>query len=265
MVRLLFLTLLFIMSMAQIGHAESIDDDLRQKLLLTTPKARVTNIIDGQTFVINNTKTIHLPAIYIPWETPQSQGQYGAKAKKFLESTINEKFVRIYQVRNNERALQNALGHQEGYVTIDGQLLQSLLLEKGLAFAYPTQSHFIIADMLYKAEAKAQDDKLGFWTDDRWHVLTPDTAEGVENGFAIIEGTVKKVASRNNVIYLNFGDHWKDDMTVAAASDLRRDFSKAGISIMQLAGQKIRARGWIREYNGPFIEIFHPSQIEVLE
>jgi len=46
------------MSMAQLGHAQSVDDELRQKLSLTMAKARVTQIIDGQTFVVNNTKTI---------------------------------------------------------------------------------------------------------------------------------------------------------------------------------------------------------------
>jgi len=72
------------------------------------------------------------------------------------------------------------------------------------------------------------------------------------------------VASRNNVIYLNFGDDWRTDFTVAASSQLRRDFSKAGINVMQLGGQKIRARGWVRDYNGAYLEVFHPSQIEVL-
>ncbi len=250
--------------MAQIGHAQSVDDELRQKLQLTMPKARVTQVIDGQTFVVNNTKTIHLPAIYIPWENPQSQGEYGARAKKFLEDVILEKFVRIYQVRNNERGLFNALGHNEGYVTVEGQFVQLMMVEAGLAFAYPSQSHNDLADMIYGAEVKARDSKVGFWADETWAIKTPDTVAEVENRFVIVEGTVKKVASRNNVIYLNFGDDWRDDFTVAASSQIRRDFSKAGINVMQLASQKIRARGWVREYNGAYLEVFHPSQVEVI-
>lgn len=253
------------MSMAQMGQATMMDDNLRQKLSLTMPKARVTQVIDGQTFIVNNTTTIHLPALYIPRENDLSQGEYGARAKNHLESMINEKFVRIYQVRNNERALTNAIGHQEGYVTLeDGTLLQQALIEKGFAFAYPTQSHFVIADVLYSAENKAREEKIGFWGDDEWSILTADNTNDIENRFAIIEGTVKKVASRNNVIYLNFGDDWKSDFTVSMASDLRRDFSKMGLNVMQMAGQKIRARGWVRYYKGTFMEIFHPSQIEFL-
>lgn len=262
--RYLFISLICVMSMAQIGHAQSIDDDLRQKLQLTMPKARVTQVIDGQTFVVNNTKTIHLPAMYIPWESPHSQGEYGARAKKFLEETIMEEFVRIYQVRNNDRALFNALGHHEGYVTVDGQFVQSLIVEKGLAFAYPSQSHYVVADILYDAEEKAKEAKVGFWADDTWEIKTPETVTDIENQFVIVEGAVKKVASRNNVIYLNFGDDWRTDFTIAASSGLRRDFSKAGINVMQLGGQKIRARGWARDYNGAYLEVFHPSQVEIL-
>jgi micrococcal nuclease len=54
-------------------------------------------------------------------------------------------------------------------------------------------------------------------------------------------------------------------MTVAVNSSLRREFSKVGMNIMQLGGQTIRARGWVRQYNGPYMEIFHPSQIQVIE
>ena len=32
-----------------------------------------------------------------------------------------------------------------------------------------------------------------------------------------------------------------------------------------LQGIRVRARGWLRSFNGPLIEITHPEQIEVLE
>jgi hypothetical protein len=33
---------------------------------------------------------------------------------------------------------------------------------------------------------------------------------------------------------------------------------------MNLNDQKIRARGWIRNYNGAFMSVLDPSQIEVI-
>jgi micrococcal nuclease len=35
--------------------------------------------------------------------------------------------------------------------------------------------------------------------------------------------------------------------------------------LMGLNGKTIRVRGWVRNYNGPLIEITHPQQIEVLK
>lgn len=251
--------------MAQIGQAEDVDQKFKDNLRLTTSKIQVKSIIDGQTLLVDNDRILYLPAIYIPWETPQSQGEYGVRAKQFLEDNLKEKFIRIYQVRNNDRALQNALGHEAAYIVRDdGWFAQGELVEQGLAFAYPSQSHYAVADMIYNAEAKARDAKIGFWADDEWGIHTPETIEGIENKFAIVEGQVQAVASRNNVIYINFGENWRDDFTVAVDSGLRRDFSKVGINVMDLAGKIIRARGWVRDYNGVFMDIFHSSQIEVM-
>ena len=266
MVRFLFLTLLTVMSMAQMGQAQSIEETMKADFRLTMPQMRVTQIIDGQTFMVNRDKIIHIPAIYIPWETQQSQGKYALQAKEFLEETILNNVIRIYQVRQNERALFNALGHHEGYpITEDGVLLQIAMVENGLAFAYPSQSHYHLAERLYEAEAEARDNKVGLWAEDQWQVYNPQSIKGIENRFVVVEGQIEKVASRNNIIYLNFEQDWRTDFTVAFDSLLRREFSRAVIDVMNLAGAKIRVRGWVRDYNGPFIEIFHPSQIEILE
>lgn len=266
MLRYLFLSLIITMSMAEIGQAYADENAIKDVLRLTTAKARVTQVIDGQTLVVNNTTTIHLPAIYIPWETPTSQGEYGKRAKDFLEMEFLDKFVRIYQVRHIERALFNALGHEEAYLirADDGLWAQEELVKLGYAFAYPTQSHKDTADELYKAEEFAKTEKIGFWEEDQWQILNEETAVGVEDRFAIVEDTVEKIAIKNNVIYFNFGADWRSDMTVSMDSSLRRQFSKEGINIMQLGGQKIRARGWLRDYNGPFMEIFDPSQIKLI-
>ena len=256
------------MSMAQIGQANNDQDFIKEKLRLTMPKARVTQVIDGQTLIVNNTTTIHLPAIYIPWETHDNQGAYGKAAKDALEKQYLDKFVRVFQVRNQDRGQFNALGHTEGYVIDEsGVIAQSLLVVNGLAFAYPSQSHFDLTDILYRDEFIAREKKLGLWANDKnFEILDAETAKTAEmNRFAIIEDVLQNVVSRNNVIYLNFEKDWKADATIAMDSGLRRDFSKSGINIMQMANQKIRARGWVRDYNGPYIEIFHPSQIEVIQ
>jgi len=243
--------------------------DLQDSLRLLESKIPVHTVIDGQTLVVGRAgqdRILHLPAIYIPWETPYSVGAYGARAKAFLEENLSDNtLIRLYQVRHNERALHNALGHEAMYIEReDGWFAQEALVQNGLAFAYPTQSHFAVADRLYTAEESAREAKLGFWAQEEWQVLTPETVQKVENRFAIVMGKVHAVASRNNVIYLNFGENWRSDFTVAMDSRLRRDFAKAGISTMDLGDKIIEARGWVRDYNGAFMEVFHPSQVRII-
>lgn len=255
--------------MAFIGQAYAqtkTDDRLKESLRLTMPKARVTQVIDGQTLVVNNTTTISLPMLYIPWDSPQEPGEGMKRAKDFLGEELKDRFVRIYQIRDQKRGQENNMGHVQGFIVRDdGVWIQEAMALKGLAFVYPTQDHFEFADDLYKVEAEARDNKTGFWEDPKWAVVSDEEAKTLEDRFAIVEGKVEKVATRNNTIYLNFDRDWRDDFTIAIESFRRRDFAKAGANPMQWSGETVRVRGWIRDYNGPFIEIFHPSQIEVIE
>ena len=62
----------------------------------------------------------------------------------------------------------------------------------------------------------------------------------------------------------NFGADWREDFTLSLESKVRRLFVDEGFDLESLEGRTVRARGWIKTYNGPMIEITHPEQIEVL-
>ena len=49
-------------------------------------------------------------------------------------------------------------------------------------------------------------------------------------------------------IYLNFGDDWRTDFTVSVAPGDNNLFEEAGINLLSLAGQRIRIRGWLRNF-----------------
>lgn len=255
--------------MAFIGqaYAQTATDDRMKKLLrLTMPKARVTQIIDGQTFVVNNTTTISLPILYIPQENPQTPSEGMRLAKEFLEKELKDRFVRIYQIRDQKRGQTNNMGHVQAYVVRDdGVWIQEAMALKGLAFVYPTQDHFELVEDLYKVEDEARENKQGFWQDPKWAIVSDKEAATLKDRFAIVEGRVFKAATRNNTIYLNFDRDWRTDFTIGIESFRRREFSRAGANPMQWSGKNIRVRGWIRDFNGPYIEIYHPSQIQVID
>jgi micrococcal nuclease len=262
----LVLTLIITMSMSFLGQASAQDINLRDELRLTMAKARVTQIVDGVTIIVNNTTTLNIPMLYIPWETPREPGAGMLRAKEYLDKELKDRFVRVYQVRNQNRGQTNAMGHVQAYIERDdGLWIQRDMVEKGLAFVYPSQSHYDYADALFKAEEKARVDKAGFWADEKWNVMTDEEAKSLDNRFAIVEGTIEKIVTRNNTIYLNFERDWKTDFTISIDSAKRRDFARAGANPMQWQGKKVRVRGWLQQYNGPYIEIFHPSQIELIK
>ena len=263
--RLLFLTFIITMCMSFLGQVFAQDFVLKDKLRLTMPKARVTQIVDGVTIIVNNTTTLNIPMLYIPMETPQEAGEGMRRAKDYLDETLKDRFIRVYQVRDQNRGQANAMGHVQAYIERDdGLWIQRDMAQKGLAFVYPSQSHYDFANVLLAAEAKARADKVGFWADEKWNVMSDIEAKSLDNRFAIVEGIIEKIVTRNNTIYLNFERDWKTDFTIAIDSAKRRDFARAGANPMQWQGKKVRVRGWLRQYNGPYIEIFHPSQIELI-
>ena len=75
---------------------------------------------------------------------------------------------------------------------------------------------------------------------------------------------MKKVASVRNQLYLNFGDNWKTDFTIQVSTGLRKQFAREGVDLMGIGQQKIRVRGYLREYNGLLIELEDTAHLEVL-
>ncbi|HEY8963686.1 MAG TPA: thermonuclease family protein, partial [Alphaproteobacteria bacterium] len=147
----------------------------------------------------------------------------------------------------------------------DGMWLQGALLYAGLAFVMTSPSNPDVADKMYELEIDARKRGAGLWGDPRWRVLNPKEASDYANEYRIVEGKVFSTAMRNNTFYINFDRDWKTDFTVSIASDRRIAFAKAGMDMQKLNGKTLRVRGWIRNYNGPMLEITHPQQIEVLD
>jgi hypothetical protein len=79
-----------------------------------------------------------------------------------------------------------------------------------------------------------------------------------------IEGRVVSASIVKGLAYMNFGDDWREDFTVTVAPRVMSLFREAGLDIEALSGQRIRVRGWLKDFNGPQIEITQPEPIDVL-
>jgi micrococcal nuclease len=114
-------------------------------------------------------------------------------------------------------------------------------------------------DELRAAEALARSTRRGLWVERAFRVRKASHLRELfklENTFQIVEGQVRGVAETKRTLYLNFGAYWRRDFTIAIRN--------RAIVGKDLAGAKVRVRGWIMLRNGPLIEVTIPPQLEIL-
>lgn len=210
-------------------------------------------ILNGDTILLNDGRTLHLQGVKaIP------------NAHRFLRSFLDGKDLTYFD------------GVSDRYDRIDAQLyaskgdekpqwLQGELLSKGLAFIYPPTGHEARLAEMYDAENTARKAHMGLWEDTAFADSRAENPAAIPIGkFVFVTGKVVKAERVKDKFYLNFGDNWRDDFTVAIAARDLKLFRKEGIDPANYAGQNIRVRGWVIRNFGPMIVVTHPGQIGVL-
>ena len=105
--------------------------------------------------------------------------------------------------------------------------------------------------------------KRQIWGHPYYSIVTPERAGKVTNTFQLVEGTVMDAAEVKGRVYLNFGADWKTDFTVLVPAKARKALARQGMDPATFKGRTIRVRGWLKDYNGPMIELTHPEQLEL--
>ena len=233
---------------------------------MTRAKARVTDIIDGVTLDIDNKTKVRLSGIWVPWENDNEPGDTVRRASVLLRNVSQDRYVRLYQTKNEKIGRANRLSQQLAQVERDdGLWLQGVLLYAGLATVMTSEANPELSARMYAIEADARKRKAGMWADPLWDILGAGSVKDYVNEYRVVEGNVFSTALRNNIFYINFSRDWKTDFTIAIPTDKRMSFARRGVDLMSLNGKRIRVRGWIRNNNGPMIEVTHPEQIEILK
>lgn len=143
--------------------------------------------------------------------------------------------------------------------------LQGELLRQGLAFVYPPTGNEPHLNELLKFEQAARHGALGIWNDKAHTDLPAADPDAIPYGaFAFVSGKVVKAERIKNMVYLNFGEDWHKDFTIAIAAHDLKLFHKADIDPITYQGKTIRVRGWVKHNFGPMITVTHPAQIEIL-
>ncbi len=231
----------------------------------------VRDVVDGDTLILENGEAVRLAGIQAPTLSlgragVASQPLAGAAREALADFALGRKIQLHFFGRRRDRH-GRLLAHLfvSGQGGDDGEWLQGKLLERGLARVYSFADNRVRIAAMLALERKARAEKRGIWAHPFYRVLDVDGAAGRLSRFALVTGRVRKALVVKGRGYLNFGDDWRTDFTIAISPKARRVFERDGIDVGAYADKPIRVRGWIKRFNGPMIEVTHPEQIEILE
>ncbi len=233
------------------------------KLVRNPTPLTVDKVIDGLHFLASD-KTIYvLPNL----RTPENIPDLDKKTKERLETLLKGQRCTLYQTKVPDLGRTDRMDNKISQLECgtDRTWIEGQLVREGLAMVWPNPSNPELLADLYTEEQKARQEKLGIWAENGIEIQTPETVKTHLNSVQIIEGRVENASLTKNNLYLNFEQNWKEDFTVGISKALQKEFSKQNISLQSLKGKYIRIRGWVRNYNGPYIELEQIGQLELLD
>jgi micrococcal nuclease len=239
--------------------------------LRETEKDRLVQSADNMMLYLNDGQTIELSGIWLPEGEGFQWSNQEMTAQKFLGNLFDkpdDRAVILYQTQISGKGRVNRLGHELAHIVRknDNVWVQGALLANGLAEAWPTPSNPELATKMYAIEDQARAAGRGLWSKDSPYRLVQADEKNIRlDRFAVVEGTVKKAETVNNQTYLNFGEDWKEDFTLGITNPVKQLLARNGIDITKLGGQRIRVRGWLRYYNGPYMELEDPVALQTLD
>lgn len=228
--------------------------------------ATVAEVTDGDTLILSDKVTVRLVGIQapkLPLDRPDfKEWPLAKEAKRALEEMALGRTLTLHPASKPTDRWGRTLAH---LARDDGLWLQGEMLRLGWARVYTFADNRALAGDMLALEREARAARRGIWRHPYYSIVTPERAGKVINTFQLVEGTVMDAAEVKGRVYLNFGADWKTDFTVLVPAKARKVLARQGIDPAALKGRTIRVRGWLKQYNGPMIELTHAEQLELPE
>lgn len=252
----LVLLLLLLALLALLGAAPALAQQ-------PTEAGVVVVVLDGDTLRLADGRLLRLAGILAPkGDEPFADAARAALAAMALERSVLLAYGPRHTDRHGRLLAQVWLAAAAG---TPGDWLQGRLLADGLARVATTADDRAFAADMLRLESEARDARRGLWSHPAYFVRATNDVSTVLDSFQIVEGRPLLAAVRRGRSYLNFGADYKTDFTIGVSADARRLLTEGGVQLQSFEGVRLRVRGWLRWFNGPFIDVTHPEQIEVLE
>ena len=239
----------------------------------TGPARTVTSVFDAETIALDDGSEVRLAGILAP--RPPLTAQAPAIWPPEVEATaalsrlvLGRPIFLGFSGRRNDR-----YGRLVAQVFVDDgnggrTWVQGRLLTEGHARANVLPEHAVCIEGLLAEERLARETNKGLWSNPAFAVR--DAARSFElsrrrSTYQIVSGRVAKIANIKGRIYLNFGTDWRRDFTAGVTRKTQSHEPGWSAKLQALEGRRVTVRGWIERRNGPFIEIGHPRQVEILD
>jgi len=235
----------------------------------------VTGINAGETLILEDGRAVRLIGVLGPKRArrgPASDARARLE-KAIAELTLGKKIALHLGERKRDR--YGRVLAQVKVTAGDGKpvWVQERLVAAGLARVISFKRNRLCVKELLEIETKAHKARRGFWESGFFAIRSAkaeDLLSRLARSYEIVEGYVQDVAQIRGKTYINFGRNWRRDFTAFIPSrsaelfDAREAGNGPSRELTALKGQRIRVRGWLKNYNGPSITVTHPEQIETL-
>lgn len=224
---------------------------------------KAMSAIDGDTLMLTDGATLRLIGIAAPKAVPTGGSDLRAlaeMARKTLDTLAASQDLNLTYAGSSRDRHGRLLAHAHDR---RGRWLQGELLSAGRVRVMTTPESRVRAGDMLRLESEARARGLGLWADRRFRVIATDEASRHIDSFQIVEGLVVSATKARNRAYINFGADWRSDFSITL--DHRTLSAVARGAPETLVGRRVRARGWLKSFNGPMIEVTHAEQIEMID
>lgn len=136
------------------------------------------------------------------------------------------------------------------------------LVQRGFARVFPEpETPTKRIEKLLVAEREARNLRAGAWRDGTFRIINEKHPLPESDRFEIVTGLVMGVSRVGSRVHLEFGTDWRTDFTLGLNPPILRSLTREGINPLALAAQSVEARGWVRWWNGPFMEVDRRDQL----
>lgn len=227
-------------------------------------EGRVTAVPDGRSLRLGDGQRVMLPHLLPPGpdrHAPMADTTPIRQAATLLADRTLGRRVRIDLLTPG----RDRHGRLRARVTLPGGAdLATELASAGSVRVMPEPSAdpAEVAPLL-EAERRARQAAAGFWARGLFRRAAARPYDGGKDRFEIVVGTVRGGARIGARRHLEFGEDWRTDFTAGLVSAAYRD-AFGGTDAPYPIGSVLELRGWVRDWNGPFMEVGEAVQIRQL-